>query len=491
MPFPKGAKAKGSSDGGSTAGSENACGLCSAAVVDDDDPRGFIRGTCSKCGTRRFHFDCVSGYLEKNIARNRPHDLFAQNRTVQRKPQKCAISPACTGLMIEAELIKPQKPQRQQKQPPPATPVPRPKQPAAAAPKAPKPPEPQAGADSAKPVVPAKPLPPPKPLPSAHGSNTISAACTSATISTGVTREVAAKENLQQLRASAAAARASLGASSTASRAAGRLSVSNRAAAPQPEQQRQPPLQVWQHPGSTTDRSSSEPPVWMGQESAEAVAGNDEDADIRAAIAASLAEQSMHAARAAQQAAGWLTHSAAAGNSIQATAQVAIGDASLWPDEALPRAAESAARHLPAVEQPLQKPGSPGSDDEVDYVGLAAALRRQQELLSEQWRRQGAQQAWTQPPSHLAEPPTPVPQPQPQPAVQPGTPPGVEQPWAGMGEDRDQRQLAEPLYSSSAPQLGPEQQAQERWPEPGWEAAQQSADDAEVDALLGLLGIPA
>lgn len=46
MPFPNGAKAKGGCDGGCTAGSENACGLCSAAVVDDDDPRGFISGGC-------------------------------------------------------------------------------------------------------------------------------------------------------------------------------------------------------------------------------------------------------------------------------------------------------------------------------------------------------------------------------------------------------------------------------------------------------------
>jgi hypothetical protein len=33
----------------------------------------------------------------RNIARNRPQDLFAQNRTVQRKPQ-CCPDRACTGV---------------------------------------------------------------------------------------------------------------------------------------------------------------------------------------------------------------------------------------------------------------------------------------------------------------------------------------------------------------------------------------------------------
>ena len=32
----------------------------------------------------------------RNIARNRPQDLFAQNRTVQRKPQ-CCPDRSCTG----------------------------------------------------------------------------------------------------------------------------------------------------------------------------------------------------------------------------------------------------------------------------------------------------------------------------------------------------------------------------------------------------------
>ncbi|PSC68950.1 hypothetical protein C2E20_7496 [Micractinium conductrix] len=211
MPLPKGSKAgtdKGGSKAGATSGGGGAaggvCGLCDEAI-DHEDALGYIKGTCSTCGVRCFHFECVADHVErnakvtnsnskckekgKNIARTRPQDLFAQNRTVQRKPQKCTQA-TCSGTMVDAELVRPQ---RQQAPLPEVAALPPPAKPAA-------------------PFKPAKQLQPQK------------AAVPARTSSDGAAAAAAAAKQ-QQLRTAAAAARASLapGGSSLAARGSSSL----------------------------------------------------------------------------------------------------------------------------------------------------------------------------------------------------------------------------------------------------------------------------
>lgn len=450
MPFPKANQGK----AGDAQGESQACGLCEAPV--DKVKQQWIEARCTTCGTRPFHFACVSQFMEREVrgleskgnrkndknllyAREYPQNIFARNSHIMSRKPVCPGklgAKDCPGIMDSAEITRPKPPEGEEALPAPGLllTAKKAKPPVGAvtgkAHKAGKthktmfvPPRINEGSSSGS-LASSVSVPRLAPAPSKPGGGVAALlAGSKAGEAAGAAAPTFAQQQLQEEKASrreqreqrardkAAAAElasrpssASAGAQQSASGSSNMWSV---LAGPEGRDEGGNSAATWlpqeaggAGAGAVDDDADSWLPNWQEGHAPEPHLYGDEDAVMQATLAASLAH-SGGPPDALTAHASWAQAAPA-----QAASQAPLPSFG-WAQSPATPALAPAAVHAAADDEAV-------TFDDGFAAGLAAALRQQQDTLQRQWQHQQEQQqdVWAQPAAATALAPAPAAEPQ-------------------------------------------------------------------------------